>query len=374
MTASSLSLHTRYNGDMSLAIAIKVPEGLVLAAESRVSYQIPDGTGNSNFITFDNATKLLSFQGHDYVGAVTFGAGNIGTRTAHSFIPEFLSQLGKQRLAIDAFAQKMSDFYMAQWNEAMPDVASYKGQDMVFVVGGFNDKSPYGTIVQFALPRNPKPVVAISNDEFNMVWGGDRTIVDRIFSGIDGRLDAYVRNIAKKDKIKEYDENRSKVELPITITALALQDAVNLAITLIKSTIELQSLSTGQRTVGGPIDVAIITREGNLSFIQKKKISGEKNNGHGTYDIPANPSLLASLTVKDWRLKSYMSESPKGKKLFKKLIKSASQPVLKEQAKSAQPEDYNEKQTRSRKTEDTSAKPRGKSRQSNASSETKSPR
>ena len=51
------------------------------------------------------------------------------------------------------------------------------------------------------------------------------------------------------------------------------------------------------------------------------------------------------------------------KKLFKKLIKQASTPVPKEQDKQLHPEGYNEKQTRSRNTEDTSAKRSDKSRQ-----------
>lgn len=62
------------------------------------------------------------------------------------------------------------------------------------------------------------------------------------------------------------------------------------------------------------------------------------------------------------------------KKLFKKLIKKASTPVPKEQDKQLHPEGYSEKQTRSRKAGDTSAKRSGKSRQSNASSNPKTPR
>jgi len=61
------------------------------------------------------------------------------------------------------------------------------------------------------------------------------------------------------------------------------------------------------------------------------------------------------------------------KKLFQKLLKRAAQPVPKEQDKQLHPEGYSEKQTRPRKTEDTSVKRSGKSRQSNASSDPKTP-
>ena len=54
------------------------------------------------------------------------------------------------------------------------------------------------------------------------------------------------------------------------------------------------------------------------------------------------------------------------KKLFNKLIKRASKPVPKELDKQLHPDSYNEKQTRSRKSANTSVKRSGKSRQSNA--------
>ncbi len=51
------------------------------------------------------------------------------------------------------------------------------------------------------------------------------------------------------------------------------------------------------------------------------------------------------------------------KKLFKQLIKRASTPIPAEQDPQLHPGDYNGKRTRQRKTVNTSAKQRGKSRQ-----------
>jgi len=54
------------------------------------------------------------------------------------------------------------------------------------------------------------------------------------------------------------------------------------------------------------------------------------------------------------------------KKLFKELIRKASQPVPKDTGKSQRSDDYSEKKTRPSKAEDTSAKQRGKSHSKNA--------
>ena len=72
---------------MSLAIAIKGPEGIVLAVDSRVTLtsikehvneQKNERTKEVMQATYDNASKLLRVSGQNYVGAVTFGVAALG--------------------------------------------------------------------------------------------------------------------------------------------------------------------------------------------------------------------------------------------------------------------------------------------------------
>jgi len=114
---------------MSLGIAFKGPEGIVLAADSRVTLmaQIP---GENMLVpaTYDNATKLLKIAEQKYVGAVTYGLGAIGQaqpRTAHSYIPELEENLKKEgvgRLQVKDFAQRLSAFFMDRWTAQMPSL------------------------------------------------------------------------------------------------------------------------------------------------------------------------------------------------------------------------------------------------------------
>src|ERR1700730_2340709 len=115
---------------MSLAIVFKGPEGLVLAADSRVTLTFqattptaPASAGTSILLVvpafYDNATKLLRVQGQDYVAAVTYGLGTIGQnepRTAHSFIPEFEADLATEpRLSVEEFARRLGNFFLSQF-------------------------------------------------------------------------------------------------------------------------------------------------------------------------------------------------------------------------------------------------------------------
>jgi hypothetical protein len=268
---------------MSLGIVVKGPEGLVLAAESRITIaaQAPQGAIHVNY---DNATKLLSFGQHPYVGVVTYGQAAIGLRTAASFLPEFESWLQKEaeenHILISRFAQYLSNFYMQQWTEWQKRVpCEYAGPDMTFLIGGFDEGEPYGKVFALDIPRNPNPIEQQPNHgEFGITWGGQREFVDRLIRGYDENLIGIV-SASLNLQPEQVDLLRQKLhylQMPLPLQALPLQDCVNLAIFFIRTTMTAQELTVGIRGVGGPIDVATITRNEGLRFVQRKKIVGEE--------------------------------------------------------------------------------------------------
>jgi hypothetical protein len=263
---------------MSLGIVIKAPEGLVLAAESRLTLttQIPNVP--PLHVNFDNATKLLSFaKPNTSVGVVTYGQAAIGLRTAQSFVPEFEAKLSEdpKRLPILEFAEKFSEFYMQQWQSSMP--ADYQGPNMTFIVTGYDEGEPYGKVYIVEIPRVPNPVAQqAAPGEFGISWGGQREIVDRLIQGFDGRLgEALNRLNLTPEQNQILSPVMGQIQLPIPLQALPLQDCVDLAIFFLRTTITAQKLTVGLRGVGGPIDVATITRQEGLRFIQRKRIVGE---------------------------------------------------------------------------------------------------
>ncbi|MDC6383881.1 hypothetical protein D2V93_15930 [Flagellimonas taeanensis] len=264
---------------MSLGIVIKAPEGIVLAAESRVTLTNTDSQGNKLHVNFDNADKVLSFNGsYNNIGVVTFGAAAIGVRTAHSFIPEFETTLSDDRqLSVLEFTQSLSDFFSQQWTEAgMPDAANYQGQNMTFIVAGYNQGDAYGSVYQFDIPRAPNPRQQNPNrEDFGITWGGQREIVDRMIMGYDTRaIQLLIQNgfIQPENQANVLNALRS-LQLSLPIQFMPLQDCVNLAVLFIRTTIETQELTIGLRGCGGAIDVAIITKNSPLEFIKKKELS-----------------------------------------------------------------------------------------------------
>jgi hypothetical protein len=262
---------------MSLGIVIRAPEGLVLAAESRVTLTatLPPPEPPIH-VNYDNATKLLNFTTpHNHVGAVTYGLAALGMRTAHSYIPEFESTLPEERISVEDFAKRLSDFFMTQWSAVMD--SSYAGPSMTFAIGGFDDAEPYGRSYVLDIPSAPDPLLQGSNDQFGITWGGQREWVDRLLQGYDSRLPdavASALSLSTEDREKMVDA-LAALQMPAPLQAMALQDCVDLSIFFIRTTIAGQQLTVGIRGCGGFIDVATITRREGLKFVQRKTLHGE---------------------------------------------------------------------------------------------------
>jgi len=276
---------------MSLGIVFKGPEGLVLAADSRVTLTTtitqPNQPPHTLHATFDNATKLLQVNGQKYVGAVTFGLGALGQkepRTAHSFMPEFEAELaaeGDKRLSVEDFAEKLGNFFMKQWTELkMPEPSKWDADPMVFLVAGFDEGAAYGRIYEIALPKRVKPVeLSRGEGNFGAIWGGQREIADRLLYGFDSNVPLAIQKFLKLSPEQMTDLNsflQQNFDVPVPYQFLPLQDCVDLSIFLIRATITLQAWTLGIRGVGGHIDVATITKSEGFKSVQQKTIQGER--------------------------------------------------------------------------------------------------
>ena len=276
---------------MSLGIAFKGAEGIVLAADSRVTLTTlrPSPVPNQPMLlpsTFDNATKLLSVASQKFIGAITFGVGAIGQqapRTAASFMPEFEEELAKhvaknekERMTVEDFAEKLGEFFLGQWTKGgMPNPSP--GNEMVFLVGGYNEKEAYGRVFSLTIPSAPKPSEQSPN-LFGATWGGQRELVDRLIQGFDPTLPSILPTLlhAAGQPIVDIEaELKKRLTLPIPWQFLPLQDCVDLSIFLVRTTIQLQRWLVSVRGVGGAIDVATITRTDGFKAIQIKEVKGD---------------------------------------------------------------------------------------------------
>ncbi len=279
---------------MSLGIAFKGPEGIVLAADSRVTLMaqmpaqaigpLPPGQLPPAVLVptnYDNATKLLRVTGQDYVGAITYGVGAFigpsGARTIHSFMPEFEEELTRDnvgRLSVEAFAKALGDFCMRQ--RKAYEMPSVPGQDVCLLVGGYDESAVYGKVFLLSIPSNPVPTEQNAGPgAFGITYGGQVEWVFRLLNGCDPGLLAAMKNTMglSPQQVKALEALVPRFAAPMPYQFLPLQDCVDLSTFLISATMSLQKWAGGIHGVGGAIDVAIITRGKKFEYIQQKAIS-----------------------------------------------------------------------------------------------------
>jgi hypothetical protein len=147
---------------------------------------------------------------------------------------------------------------------------------MEFIVGGYDEGEAYGKLFYCAVPTAPQPAEQ-HRDDFGIQWGGQSEISSRILNGYDDALLALVHSKNPNINIDDLKSEIGRVAgSSIPYQFLPLQDCIDLAMLMIRTTAQILDYQIGIRGVGGHIDVATITRKEGFQYVQRKEIRGER--------------------------------------------------------------------------------------------------
>jgi len=122
--------------------------------------------------------------------------------------------------------------------------------------------------------------------EFGASWIGQTDVVTRIVLGFDGRIGSIplVNEMTQKVDQATLKKQLAGLEYAVQWGTMTLQDAIDFCHLMIQTTTAIQRFSDGIRAnpgdipgVGGPVDIAVITRENGFQWIQRKKIVVDGN-------------------------------------------------------------------------------------------------
>lgn len=258
---------------MTVAITVKVSEGLVLAADSAlvVEGEVKDDKGQTQqgvLQVYSHATKVTQVRNWP-VGTVTWGLGQIGSRTVESLVKEFANGLSEQQdLGVREIADSLHEFLEERWTK-QGGVGALGLQVAGYSPGKFFPEQylltfppqEQGAVVD-ARPDNPD-----GSPNFGANWYGLTDAIVRLHLGFERKavkalMDAGVdETIAAKIRGFEY---------PVIFEAMPLQDAIDFAAWLAEVVIGRFRFVIGPAKVVGPVDIAIITRDKGLEWIRRK--------------------------------------------------------------------------------------------------------
>lgn len=257
---------------MTLAIAITVPEGIVLASDSLVTFEPGDGSP----LIFFNDRKIMTLPTNPFIGVINFGAGVVAPSTLQEVVngknvtykmgPQFELTLPNYRLPVAEIARRLSSFYLRKWQETT-DPDKGKLGNINCVVTGFDEGNQYSKVFKFSIPEDPELITLdlMSNGNFGMTWGGQAEILQRLIIGYDVYLADIIASKFQVNPGEIHQELGSLQRLP-QFASLSMEDAIDYATFLIETTIKMQRYGSLNIGCGAPIHIATITSKDGLKF------------------------------------------------------------------------------------------------------------
>ena len=249
---------------MSLIIVVYIPEGIVMASDSRQSITIegkkPSGedfrvdTVNSDAVV---KTFLLEEQ---QVGIANFGQDLLDGVPMASHIKRFIEEELVAADDVTTIAEKLVRYFRKSFPQADAGfhVAGYKKEGKASVPYVYHCHVGRNTVER----RNAKPDGSV---RYGATWSGQIDIITSIINPVRIKVGK-----AKKEEV-------IRAPAPIIWDAMTLQDAIDFSIYAIRTTIDTMRFQARPKNVGGAIDVLLLTADSKPKWIQKKEYQGERS-------------------------------------------------------------------------------------------------
>jgi hypothetical protein len=246
---------------MTIAIAVSVSEGLVLAADSRTTRWQQTHDDRPAEVLTDNAVKVFPLGRR--AGAATYGRSHLRGLTIAGVAGRF--ELGRPDGPGDISAL-IAEFvaYLGRIEPAEAATAgsrtSQQEESIGFLVAGYGPDGT-GRIYEIRWPEG-KPHLLSTTEAPNYHWRGQGEAVTRLMKGIDGRID-------RSELDPQVASRLSALEYNVALSQMSLRDAADFARMLGDAAIGIDRFVTGttggtkqQRMVGGHLTVAAVTPQG----------------------------------------------------------------------------------------------------------------
>ena len=284
---------------MSIALVIKVYDGVVLASDSASTLFISGKDGPRGVLNvYNNADKIINLSIGKPIGMIGWGMGGIGGASISTLAKDvrrrFMSEDNnwniKSKYKIEDVVNRVRKFfYKEKYLPVYHDAE--KKPTIAFFIAGYSSESEAPEVWQVTIKNgeSPGPICLRDQKAFGINWGGEIETIHRLIKGVGLRLPNVLGELGiPKEQIEPaFNKISSMLEMPLVVEAMPIQDAIDLAQFLVKTTIEFVRFIPGAPTVGGPIDIAVISKHEGFKWIQRKYY----------FDLKYNPRRKNEFTI-----------------------------------------------------------------------------
>lgn len=279
---------------MSVVLAVKVSEGLVLASDSAATLkgqmEGADGSIREGILkTFYNVKKLLQI-GDFPIGILTWGQAFVGARTVESLVREWEHEEGWEskeqyqeqndgkfevKACAESLREHVSEIYTEEYSSKDPQNSPPLGM----IVAGYTERAFFPEIWRFVLPHDIGGSVHRQRPDqngkpsFGASWFGRTDSIVRLHFGRDNKL---IDQVSEKFDISKEEllDVLSPLEYKIPFDVMPLEEAIDFAYFMINVVIGRYKFAVGPEYCGGNVEIGAITRN-KFEKLTKKPIIEE---------------------------------------------------------------------------------------------------
>lgn len=282
---------------MTIAISLKVNDGVVLAADSAAAVMHKtDGGAPVASLVYNNANKVFNIRKGLPIGLICWGAGAIGKASLSTLIKDLRLrfttagdewhidpnnyQLSRVADLVRRFVYEEHYFPVHQDWETKPVLG--------MMVAGYSAGAKMAE--EYRLDINStgectQPVLTRPLEESGASWSGEPEAISRLLVGYSQNLPGKAKEALGLDEQQTTQLQTVLGELaaPILNDAMPIQDAIDLAEFLVYLTKMYSRFTPGGPTVGGPIEIAAITKHEGFKWVSRKHyFTADLNYGEST--------------------------------------------------------------------------------------------
>ncbi len=284
---------------MTIVVLIKVNDGIVLASDSLTTIYFEkqiDGKKVYSYV-YKNANKIFNLRKGCPIGAMTWGSGSIGKASISTLAKDFRKKITEDgdewkidpsNYTLTDIVKKFKQFiFDNNYELAYKDWEKVKRPYLGLIVAGYSSGEDLAEEWEIEIVNGEcKGPNMIRKKEFTGAsWRGQVEALRRLYIGFSPALNSILKKLdLDTEKVKEIIK-KCKQELTVSfvVEAMPIQDAINLAKFLVYTTIQYSKFSPGTQIVGGPIEVATITKHEHFKWVQRKHYYNIKLNENIKY-------------------------------------------------------------------------------------------
>lgn len=263
---------------MTICAAVKARDGLVLGTDSMTQIQAANPDGTVGVIqTYGNARKL--FQVKDLpIGVMSYGAGNVGNRSIQGLMSDFQQGIGAGVTVVPEIVQALFEFFSAAHDTEFGDLEPEQRPALGFFVAGYSEGGDFAEEWEFLLPYDTTPQTVRPADTFGSSWRGVDIPFTRLIMGFDPRVREGLANIGLDDgTVQAVMDVMDQFGTPTVYDGMPVQDAINYATYILRTTIGFDNFEIGPPGCGGPVQVAIVLPNTGFRWVQRPEFYVETN-------------------------------------------------------------------------------------------------